>query len=131
MAIWARAYEKIRKLALLYACSENHENPQITVAGIDWGWGIVGHQTRRMLYMADLYVADSEFEADCKRLIEILTKWKARKEDAFMPHWDLSRRLRWSEKKIEEVRESLQAQELIEVQMSPSGPMKPRYRLRG
>ena len=48
-----------------------------------------------------------------------------------MTHWDLSRRLGWSEKKIEEVRESLVAQALIEVQMPQRGPMKPQYRLRG
>jgi hypothetical protein len=131
MAIWARAYEKVRKLALLYACSENHQNPQITVAGIDWAWAMVEHQTKRMLYMADLYVADSEFDADCKKLIEILTRWANRKPGEFMAHWDLSRRLRWPEKKIEEVRESLVAQDLIEVQMPQRGPMKPQYRLRG
>jgi hypothetical protein len=129
MAIWARAYEKVRKLALLYACSENHQTPQITVAGIDWAWAMVEHQTRRMLYMADLYVADSEFDADCKKLIEILTRWANRKPGEFMAHWDLSRRVRWPEKKIEEVRESLVAQDLIEVQMPQRGPMKPQYRL--
>ncbi len=130
MAIWARAYEKVRKLALLYACSENHENPQITVAGIDWAWAMVEHQTKRMLYMADLYVADSEFDADCKKAIEILTRWANRKPGEFMSHWDLDRRLRWPEKKIEEVRESLVAQDLIEVQMPQRGPMRPQYRMR-
>ncbi len=131
MAIWARSYEKVRKLALLYACSENHDKPQITVAGIDWGWRTVQHQTRRMLYMADLYVADSEFEADCKRFIEVLTKWQERHGTEFMAHWLLSRAVAWAEKKIEEVRDSLVAQELIEVQMPQRGPMKPQYRLRG
>jgi len=72
MAIWARAYEKVRKLALLYACSEDHQDPRISVAGIDWAWAMVEHQTKRMLYMADLYVADSEFEAICKRFIHCL-----------------------------------------------------------
>jgi hypothetical protein len=131
MAIWARAYEKVRKLALLYACSEDHQNPQITAAGLDWAWAMVEHQTRHMLYMADLYVADSEFEADCKRFVDILTKWRSLQGDVFMPHWELSRRLRWSEKKIEEVRESLAAQELIEVQMPQRGPMRAQYRMKG
>ncbi len=131
MAIWARAYEKVRKLALLYACSENHQDSRITIDGIDWAWAMVEHQTRRMLYMADLYVADSEFQADCKRVIEILTRWADRKPGEFMAHWDLSRRLGWSEKKIEEVRESLVAQDLIEIQMPQRGPMRPQYRLRG
>jgi len=74
MAIWARALEKVRKLALIYACSENHENPVITGAGIRWAWAIVEHQTRRMLWMADLYVADGEFEGLCKKLVAILEK---------------------------------------------------------
>ena len=78
-----------------------------------------------------LYRADSEFEADCKRVLDILGKWRTRERDAFMPHWELSRRLHWSEKKIEEVRESLVAQELIEVQMPQRGPMRPQYRLCG
>jgi hypothetical protein len=130
MAIWARAYEKVRKLALLYACSENHHDPRISAAGVDWGWRIVEHQTRRMLFMADLYVADSEFEADCKRFIEVLGNLRSRDADAFMPHWELSRRLRWSEKKIEEVCESLVAQELIEVKVAQRGPMRPQYRVR-
>jgi len=129
MAIWARAYEKVRKLALLYACSENHQKPQVTVDGIDWAWAMVEHQTRRMLYMADLYVADSEFEADCKKVVAVLTKWRERHGDEFMAHWLVSRALGWAEKKIEEVRESLVAQELIEVQMPQRGRMRPQYRL--
>ena len=129
MAIWARAYEKVRKLALLYACSEHHQSPQITTVGLNWAWTLVEHQTRRMLYMADLYVADSEFQADCKRFVEVLTRWAHRRPKEFMAHWDLSRRLGWSEKKIEEVRASLVAQKLLEVQMPQRGPMKPQYRL--
>lgn len=130
MAIWARAFEKTRKLALLYACSENHRDPQITADGIDWAWRLVEHQTKRMLFMADLYVADSEFQSDCKRFIEFLTKHQHRKgPDAFMPHWELARRLGWPEKKIQDVRESLLAQERIELKPSSRGPMRPQYRI--
>ena len=130
MAIWARAFEKTRKLALLYACSENHRAPRITAAGIDWAWRLVEHQTKRMLFMADLYVADSEFQSDCKRFIEFLTKHQHRKgPDAFMPHWELARRLGWPEKKIQDVRESLLAQERIELKPSSRGPTRPQYRI--
>ena len=130
MAIWARAFEKTRKLALLYACSENHRTPRITAAGMDWAWRLVEHQTKRMLFMADLYVADSEFQSDCKRFIEFLTKHQHRKgPDAFMPHWELARRLGWPEKKIQDVRESLLAQERIELKPSSRGPTRPQYRL--
>lgn len=30
MAIWARAYEKAQRLALVYACSADRDNPAIT-----------------------------------------------------------------------------------------------------
>jgi len=46
-----------------------------------------------------------------------------------MAHWLVSRALGWAEKKIEEVRESLVAQELIEVQMPQRGRIRPQYRL--
>jgi hypothetical protein len=92
---------------------------------------MVEHQTKRMLHMADLYVADSGFEADCKRFIEALTKWRERHGEGPMAHWRLSRAVGWAEKKIEEVRESLVAQELIEAQMPQRGPMRPQYRLKG
>ena len=114
----------MRKPALPYACSENCQDPRITVAGIDWAWAMVEHQNRRMLYMADLSMADSEFDGDCRKGIEILTRWANRKPGEFTAHWDLNRRLKWPEKKIEEFRESLVARDLIEVQMPQGGPMK-------
>ncbi|MFI4912363.1 MAG: DUF3987 domain-containing protein, partial [Sedimentisphaeraceae bacterium JB056] len=130
MAIWARSYEKVRKLALIYACSENHKEPKITAQAIEWAWAVVEFQTRRMLCMAELYVAENEFDADCKRVIEVLTKWQIKKKTEFMPHWYLARRLQWSEKKIEDVRNSLIAQQKIETELPTSGPMKYKYRLK-
>lgn len=46
-----------------------------------------------------------------------------------MAHWDVARRLRWPEKKLQEVREALHAQQLIELSMPSRGPSKPQYRL--
>ena len=130
MAIWARAFEKTRKLALIYACSENYREPMISKAGIDWAWRLINHQTKRMLYMADIYVADNEFQADCKRFVGFLIKHHERKgTDTFMPHWELSRRLSWPEKKIQDVRESLISQQRIEIKPSSRGPTRPQYRL--
>jgi hypothetical protein len=56
MAIWARAYEKARKLALIYAVSENHLDPRITESAARWAWRFVDYQTRRMLFMAAQHV---------------------------------------------------------------------------
>ena len=132
MAIWARAYEKARKLALIYAVSENHRSPQITESAARWAWRFVDFQTRRMLYMADQYVAEGEFDSKCKRMTEVLAAWRQRRGDAWMPHWDLSRRLKWSDREMDEVRDALLGQERIEFQAgstSRGGRSGLRYRL--
>lgn len=132
MAIWARAYEKARKLALIYAASENHLQMQIGEPAVRWAWRFVDYQTRRMLFMASQHVAEGEFDARCKRMIEVLTLWRQRRGDTWMPHWELSRRLKWSDKDIEEVRNALRGQQRIEYEIGSSpggGPVAVRYRL--
>ena len=44
--------EQVRKLALLYAVSENNETPRISLTAAEWATRFVLHQTRRMLFMA-------------------------------------------------------------------------------
>ncbi len=68
--VWGRVSEQVRKLALLYAVSENHLAPSIGLAAVEWASAFVMHQTRRMLFMAASHVADSEFDALCLRAIE-------------------------------------------------------------
>lgn len=69
MAIWARANEKARRLALVYACSENHVEPVIGRAAADWASRLVSHQTRRMLYMAAEHASENEFDAKRKKVL--------------------------------------------------------------
>jgi hypothetical protein len=132
MAIWARAYEKARKLALIYAASENRLQMRIGEPAVRWAWRFVDYQTRRMLFMAGQHVAEGEFDARCKRMLEVLTLWRQRRGDAWMPHWELSRRLKWSDKDIEEVRHALRGQRRIEHDVGSTpvgGPVAVRYRL--
>jgi len=132
MAIWARAYEKTRKLALNFAVSENHRTPRVDEPAVRWAWRFVDHQTRRMLFMAGQHVAEGEFDARCKRMIEVLTSWRQRRGQAWMPHWELSRRLKWSDKDIEEVRNALRGQRRLEFDVgstSEGGRIGQRYRL--
>jgi hypothetical protein len=132
MAIWARAYEKARKLALVHAVSANHLQPRIDERAVQWAWRFVDYQTRRMLFMAGQHVAEGEFDAKCKRMLEVLTSWRQRRGDAWMPHWELSRRLKWSDKDIEEVRNALRGQRRIEHDVGSTaggGPVAQRYRL--
>jgi hypothetical protein len=121
MAIWARANEKARRLALTYACSANHTDPQITADAARWACEFVEHQTRRMLFMAAEHVAENEFDARCKKLVATLRKWREKHGDAWMPFWQINRKHPWSEHDHEEVRTTLLNQRLIEYAETRTG----------
>jgi hypothetical protein len=70
--VWGRVSEHTRKLALLYAISENHVSPLITKQAVEWASRFVMHQTRRMLFMAVGHVADNPFHADCLKVLQKL-----------------------------------------------------------
>jgi hypothetical protein len=70
--VWGRVSEQTRKLALIYAISENHLAPEIDVPAIEWASKFVMHQVRRMLEMASQYVAVNLFHADCLKLVRML-----------------------------------------------------------
>ncbi|MFO8013983.1 MAG: DUF3987 domain-containing protein, partial [Phycisphaerae bacterium] len=69
---WSRTCENAKKLALLYACSENHEAPVIGVPAVEWATAFAMHQTRRQLYLAQVYVAENPFHAECLKLLRKL-----------------------------------------------------------
>ncbi len=70
--VWGRVSEHARKLALLYAISENHLAPEIGVAATTWARQFVTHQARRMLFMAQSHVADNPFHAECLKILKKL-----------------------------------------------------------
>jgi hypothetical protein len=130
MALWARANEKARRLALIYACSADHLRPRVEADAARWACALVEHQTRRMLFMADGHVSENEFDARCKQLVGTLRQWRGLHGDAWMPFWRVSRRHRWSDRDHEAVRTSLVTQRLIEYQERKTGGTPQRlYRL--
>ena len=70
--VWGRVHEQTRKLALLYAISENHIKPLIDTAAVEWAMQFVTHQTHRMLFMAHGHVAENPFHAECLKLLRKL-----------------------------------------------------------
>ena len=118
MAIWARAYEKARRLALVYACSADREGPVITPESVAWSGAFALHQTRRMLYMARQYASESEFDGKRKRLLDVLDQWRRQHGDEWMPFWRINRKLPWSNREHEEVRDTLLQQRLIEYRVT-------------
>jgi len=121
MAIWARAYEKARRLALLYAVSVCRDNPVVTPEAATWAGAFVEHQTRRMLYMARHHACESEFDGKRKRLLDVLDQWRRQHGDEWMPFWKVNRKLPWSNREHEEVRDTLLHQRLIESQVLTTG----------
>lgn len=111
MAVWARAYEKARKLALNYAASVNYKEPEITLDAVDWAWRIADHQTRRMLFMAQSRVAENPFHAECLKLKEKLRGAPGMQ----MPHSLLLKRMKMRTREFDEVVTALLVQGDIEV----------------
>ncbi len=70
---WSRTCEHAKKLSLIYACSENHENPTITLQAVEWATEFAMHQTHRQLYLAATYVAENPFHAECLKFVKKLT----------------------------------------------------------
>jgi Bifunctional DNA primase/polymerase, N-terminal/Primase C terminal 1 (PriCT-1) len=126
--VWGRVSEHIRKLALIYALSENHLNPVIGGTAVRWATAIVMHQTRRMLHMARAHVAEGEFDAECLKLMEKLRE-APRHE---LPHSVLLKRMKRDAKAFGELVDTLLQRGDIEV-VTTTRPGTPHrvYRLRG
>lgn len=69
---WSRTCEHANKLALIYACSENHITPVIGLPAVRWASEFAMHQTRRQLYLASIHVAENPFHAECLKLVKKL-----------------------------------------------------------
>lgn len=89
-ALWARAEEKACRLALVYACSADRENPVIDEAAASWACDLSEHLTRRMLHVCHEWVAEGQFDARQKRVLRIV-----RRADGRISRSDLCRRTQW------------------------------------
>lgn len=131
MSIWARAGEKARRLALVHACSERPLEPAVGRSAATWATAFVEHLTRRMLFKAAEHVAESDFESRCKRLVTVLREWRAKHGEDWMAFWRINRRLPWSERDHDDVRQTLLNQRVIEFETQATGGTPKRlYRLR-
>jgi hypothetical protein len=70
--LWTRAYENATRLALVYACSRDHQSPQIDEEVARWATEFMGFLVRRMLLTAAEHVAENPFHAECLRFMRRL-----------------------------------------------------------
>jgi len=124
---WSRTCENAKKLALLYACSENHENPIIGLPAVEWATEFAMHQTRRQLYLAATYVATSEFDGECKKVLRFLKRCRdsGKARDYPTPDWKLRRHLALSPNVYDNVIEALSKQQRMVFRTVPT-KTKPR-----
>ncbi|NIA07168.1 MAG: DUF3987 domain-containing protein [Actinobacteria bacterium] len=126
--VWGRVSEQSRKLALIYAASENHKHPIIGEAAAEWAVRFIMHQTRRMLFMAQAHVADNPFHADCLKLMQKLRDAPGTQ----LPHSVLLKRMKIDARTFQELVSTLQQRGDLEVITVPrAGTHKRSYRLRG
>ena len=124
-ALWARAHEKVCKLAMLHGISGNVYNPLITEKSVRWAWKFIDHLTQRMLYMADRYVYENIFDEKCQRAIRKLQEHGGR-----LPHSKLLRLLHESADSMKKIAETLQEKGTVQVEyVSSVRPAAKIYRL--
>ena len=119
-ALWSRAAEKAARLALLYAISENVNEPIISAAALNWGWTLSDFATRKMLYNASVYVHNNEFDAQRQKVIRILTE-----ADAPMSHSELLRKMRIDSDAFRKVINTmLESEELVAEEYTRTGSLQ-------
>lgn len=111
-AIWSRAAEKARKLALLFACSrcDCEYWPVITLEDADRAIRLNNWLTRQMLRQASRYVAENQHERDQLRVLRII------EESGQISQSKLTARTRWlSPRQRIDILGSLQESERISI----------------
>lgn len=126
--VWGRVSEHARKLALIYAVSENYERPEIGKTAASWASRLILHQTKRMLFMAQSHVADNPFHAECLRFLQKLRA----APDRALPHGVLLKRMKTDAKSFSGLVTTLEQRGDIVVQVqATSGRTGRIYRLAG
>lgn len=114
---WGRVSEHARKLALIYAVSEDHDRPEIGQAAAEWASRFVIHLTRRKLFMARAYVADNPFHAECLKFLQKLREAPERE----LSHSVLLKRMKTDAKNFLAIVSTLEQQGDIVIRSQSTG----------
>jgi len=101
--VWGRASEQTRKLALIYAVSENHAEPAIGVEAVRWASRLVMHQTRRMLFMAANHAAETPFDELALRAMRKIRE----APEGSLPHSVLLKRMKMDSRSFHDLIDTL------------------------
>ncbi|MBN1909792.1 MAG: DUF3987 domain-containing protein [Pirellulales bacterium] len=122
---WSRTCENATKLALVYAVSENHEDPIIGLPAVEWATAFAMHQTRRQIFLAASYVAENPFHAECLKVLR-----KLREADGQMARRQLMRAMRCKAADFDQIISTLLQQgDIVPVQISTKTKPAQGYQL--
>lgn len=70
--VWGRAEEKACRLALVYACSADKDDPVIDADAAQWACRLAEYTTRRTVFTADQWIAEGLFDARQKKVLRVI-----------------------------------------------------------
>jgi len=108
--LWTRVHEIANKLALIYACSENHENPVIGGPAARWASEFTDWVVRQMMKLVKRNVAGSPFAKLVLRAEAII-----RRKGGVVTRSELSRSLQIRPRELDEIIQKMVCEELIEM----------------
>ena len=126
MAFWARAFEKVIKLSLLYGVSANVADPVITVEAVEWADAFVDFVTRQALFQMSSYSYENPFDEKCQKILRYI-----RAGGGSYGHAELLHRSHESKDMFEQIIETLTDNGTITSELIDTGGkrMKRMYRL--
>ena len=108
--LWTRVYEIASKLAMIYACSSDHEHPIIDERAARWASDFTDWVVRQMIRLTKRNVADSPFAKLVLKAEELF-----RKRGGAMTRSQLSNAIRIRPRELDEIILKLIEEEVIEI----------------
>ncbi len=108
--LWTRVHEIANKLALVYACSADHENPVIDGPAARWASEFTDWIVRQMMKLVQRNVADSPFAKLALRAEAIM-----RRKGGVVTRSELSHSLQIRPRELDEIIQKMIGEEMIEI----------------
>ena len=125
-AFWARAFEKVCKLSILYAVSENVNDPVISVDAVKWASQFVEYQINKTLFLTNAYSFENPFDEKCQKALRYI-----REAGGMYTHSTLLKRMHESREVFRQIIETLKDNGSIIEDQADTGGKRPLvyYRL--
>jgi Primase C terminal 1 (PriCT-1)/Protein of unknown function (DUF3987) len=125
-ALLARVPQNTCRLALVYACSQSVEAPQIDCDAVEWAHGIASYCAAWIASAATQRIAESDFHRRQNRVVD----WLASKPECTMTEFT-KKWQNWPKKQRDELLQNLMDTERIQLEKeAANGAGRPQYRIR-